>query len=170
MTKLEIREAPRLPRDDRVALFQFEDDPWDVDYLDWSWREPDLSFGGYVDERPVSHVGLLFHPLDLGDRKVLVAGISSVITLPDARGNGYARQLMNAAVKEMRDRSADFGALFCSEKLRPFYASQGWQLSVHPVIVAQSTGKISSPIQIMILPLSDATWPDGPVDLQSEPW
>ena len=170
MTELEIRVAPRLPRDDRVALFQFEIDPWSVEDLGLSWREPDLSFGGYVEGRPVSHVGLLFHPLDLGESQLLVAGISSVIPLPDARGNGYASQLMRTAVHEMRSRSANFGVLFCSEKLRPFYASQGWQLFVHPVTITQSTEKIPSPIQIMVLPLSSATWPDAPVDLQSEPW
>ena len=79
MTELEIRVAPRLPRDDRVALFQFEIDPWSVEDLGLSWREPDLSFGGYVEGRPVSHVGLLFHPLDLGESQLLVAGISAFV-------------------------------------------------------------------------------------------
>ena len=170
MTELEIRVAPQLPRDERVALFQFEDDPWGVNHLGWDWREPELSFGGYENDKPVSHVGLLFHPLHLDGREVLVAGVSSVITLPEARGKGYARRLMSEAADEMRRRSVDFGALFCSTELRPFYASQGWQLLDHPVTVDQSGRKVRSPLRLMLLPLPDANWPEGPVDLKSEPW
>jgi hypothetical protein len=64
----------------------------------------------------------------------------------------------------------EFGLLFCLDRLKPFYARQGWQLLHETVEFDQPSGKIVSPLNVMVLPCTGQTWPAGAVDLCSLPW
>ncbi len=77
---------------------------------------------------------------------------------------------MQHAAEFLKKWQVDAGLLFCLRRRVPYYESQGWQVIDGPVMVEQPSGGIVSPLEVMVLPLSKASWPDGEVQLNSFPW
>jgi len=50
-----------------------------------------------TEQRVVSHAGILYRVVQVGERRLAVGGIGSVMTLPDWRGRGYARAALKKA-------------------------------------------------------------------------
>lgn len=63
------------------------------------WRDVTTPFVVMDGGTPVSHVGVLRHPMQLGGRAVEVAGFHAVCTHPDHRRRGFARQALAAAAQ-----------------------------------------------------------------------
>lgn len=55
------------------------------------------------DGRIVSHVGIFPLTAAVGDARVRIGGIGGVATLPEFRGKGYMRKLMNYSVRKMKE-------------------------------------------------------------------
>lgn len=172
MSELTITAKPELTQAEREALFGFESDIWSVESMGFAWRGPQIHFVGSVDGAPVTHVGALRYEVAVDEGKLCLGGLKSVVTIPPARGNGYAAQVVRHATQYLREGGGlDFGLLFCRDALVDYYAALGWGevegevLVEHPV---QST--IPFPGHVMILSFGDRSWPTGTVDLQSQPW
>ncbi len=164
---MEIRTFQTLPDAERQALFGWGEDLFSVNTLGLQWRSKDRHFVLYEDGAPRANASVLRHEVQFG----VIGGLGGVITLPEARGRGLARQVVGRATEFFRDDlQASFGLLFCLPRLVPFYRSLGWQLVEPGVLINQPGGKIPSPVPVMVLPFGEEPWPAEQVDLDSFPW
>ena len=166
----EIRQSDSLTDAEKEKLFGWGDDIFGADDLNLRWRPKDVHFLMDVDGQTVSHVGVLKHKISVGGQRVTVGGVGGVVTLPAFQKSGYARELMLHAAEFLKKWQVDAGLLFCLRRRVPYYESQGWQVIEGPVMVEQPSGGIVMPLEVMVLPLSKASWPDGEVQLNSFPW
>ncbi len=167
----EIRQADILTDEENRILFHWGENIFGDLTHQLTWRPKHLHFVLYADEKPVSHVGLLRHEVKVGDEPVKVAGVGGVVTVPAVQKQGVARKLMQHAARFMdTEWDVDAGLLFCLPKMEAYYARLGWQTIDGPVIVDQPTGRVASPLLVMVLTFHNQAWPKGEVDLQSLPW
>jgi len=169
MTK-EIRQAKFLTEVETQKLFDWGDDIFGASSLNLHWRGKDHHFLLYIDDRPVSHVGVLKHVVNVAGQPVTVGGVGGVVTIPEEQNRGHARELMQHATRLLAEWRVAAGLLFCLKRMVPFYESQGWQVVNQPVLIEQPDGEINSPLEVMVLPLGGRPWPDGRVKLDSFPW
>jgi hypothetical protein len=166
-----IRLVRDLNEDDRQRLFGWGENIFGIEDSKFSWRPKDLHFILDVDGRAASHVGLIDHVVRVDGRPVRVGGIGGVVTAGELHGRGYAQQTLRYAEKYMcEELQVEFGLLFCLDRLKPFYERQRWQLLREPVEFDQPSGKMVSPLNVMVLPCKGAAWPAGTTDLCSLPW
>jgi len=164
---MDIRIFQTLPDAERQALFGWGEDLFSVNTLGLQWRSKDRHFVLYEDGSPLANASVLRHEF----RNMVVGGLGGVITLPEGRGRGLARQVVGRATEFLRDDlGASFGLLFCLPRLVPFYRSLGWQVVEPGVLIDQPGGKIPSPVPVMVLPFGEEPWPAERVDLDSLPW
>ena len=166
----EIRQVDSLTDAEQQLLFGWGDDIFGAASLYLRWRPKDVHFLIYLDGAAVSHVGVLKHAVTVDGQSVTVGGVGGVVTVPEGRRRGFARELMQQATRLLADWKVDAGLLFCLPRMVPFYASQGWQVVEQTVLIDQPSGQIASPLQVMVLPLDGRPWPDGEVKLNSFPW
>lgn len=166
-----IRFVRELTDAERQRLFGWGEHIFGIEDANYTWRPKELHFILDVDNDPVSHVGLIDHTVSVAGQPVRVAGVGGVATAGDMHGRGYARKTLRHAVKYMcEELKVEFGLLFCLDRLMPFYARQNWQLLHEPVEIDQPSGRMTSPLNVMVLPCGDRVWPAGVTDLQSLPW
>jgi predicted acetyltransferase len=89
----------------------------------------DLVYGVCADGIVVSHLDLYWKTIRVGGRRVEIAAIGQVCTLPEYRGRGLATGLLEAAHEEARLR-VPFSALFGSPT---FYARVGYRETTSPM-------------------------------------
>jgi len=168
---VEIRLSEGLSEEERRTLFEWGENIFGSEDLQYRWRPKDVHFCLEEDGRLVSHVGLLKHEVSAGGRAVVVAGVGGVVTVPEAQGRGHAqRGMRHAAEFFCREWGVEFGLLFCRDALVPFYGRLGWQLVEAPVVIEQPDGPVESAMNVMVLPCDGRQWPEGEVRLQSFPW
>lgn len=88
--------------------------------------------------RPVvASLALLYKPVRLADgRTYRAAGLSAVVTRPDARGRGYGARLVAAARAELAaDPAVDLALFSCDRRLVPFYEAAGFEVLPGTVLV-----------------------------------
>lgn len=139
--------------------------------LEYAWAPPDWRLLTWRDRQLVSHVAVVDRSVNAGGEPIRVAGISGVMTPAQYRGQGLASGLMQRAATFMRDElNTEFGLLLCGAALIPFYEALGWQRITAPVTFDQPGGSTRWRGETMILPCTDRSWPEGPVDLCGLPW
>jgi GNAT superfamily N-acetyltransferase len=168
---IEIRQKESLSDGEKQQLFGWGQDIFGVDALHLTWRPKDFHFLLYEEDKLVSHAGILKHFLRVDGRSLAVGGVSAVVTLVEARRQGYASLLLDHAARFLLTQwNVDVGLLFCLPRMVAYYQRLGWQLAVQDVIIDQPGGRIPSPLEVMILPFTEGTWPDGVVELGSLLW
>ena len=122
------------------------------------------------DSQIIGHMALGLRAVDLGARRVTIAGLAEVATDPAHRGKGIAAALLQSAIAEAKASPASFLLLFGVARV---YAAAGFQgVSNHVAhIVTNGTraGRVVSQgdDHLMALPLRDEAWPAGDlVDLR----
>ncbi len=171
MPNFTIKTRLNLDPEERKALFGWGDDLWDNDRYALTWRGTDVYCVGYVDDEAVSNAGAVCHSVQVGNRRVTLGGLNSVITVPAARGKGYGSQVVGAVERHMQEEmQVDFGMLFCHPELIPFYKRRGWQEIEGPVTIDQPEGPRETPHIVMVLPFCDEAWTDEAFELGCLPW
>jgi hypothetical protein len=166
-----IRVVRQLTDDERQRLFGWGENIFGVEDNKYSWRPKDLHVIVDVGGEAVSHVGLVEQAVNVAGQSVRVAGVGAVVTAGGMHGRGYAQKAMRYAEKVMcEELKVEFGLLFCLDRLKPFYERQNWRLLEVPVEFDQPSGKMVSPLNVMVLPCQGQAWPAGSVDLCSLPW
>ena len=166
-----IRQSAALSETERAALFGAEPDPFGVAHLGLHWRPKEIHFLLELDGLAIAHVGVLQHDVRTENSTVRLAGLGGVITVAEARGQGYATALIRHAVEDALEVfGADAVLLFCLPGLVPFYRRQGFQLVTTKVLVEQPVGQLSAPLPVMVRSFHNRPWPQGPVTLGSLPW
>jgi GNAT superfamily N-acetyltransferase len=125
------------------------------------------------DQRVVTHAGILYRVIRVGDVRVPVGGLSRVMTLPEARGRGYARAVVaSAAAFVGMWLWAPFALVLCAPECTAFYQALGWRTTNAPIACEQSGRQPALLNRVaMVLPCQgDAAWPAGPIDLCGPRW
>jgi GNAT superfamily N-acetyltransferase len=95
----EIRQTESLTDAEKQQFFDWGDDIFGAANLNLRWRPKDVHFVLYVDGTAVSHVGVLKHVVSVAGQAVTVGGVGGVVTVPAKQKRGYARELMQHAVR-----------------------------------------------------------------------
>jgi aminoglycoside 2'-N-acetyltransferase I len=170
-SNVEIKQANSLTDAEQRKLFGWGENIFGVQSYTLHWRHKDLRFLVYDNGEPVSHAGILKHVVSVDRIPVLVAGLGGVVTVPEAQRKGFARQLVQHAMRFAEsDWKVEAGLLFCRRQMVAYYKALGWEMVESPVTIEQPRGKIPSPLHVMVLPFGKMGWPVGTVELQSLPW
>jgi hypothetical protein len=166
-----IRVAKELTADERERLFGWGENIFGLEDNKYTWRPKEVHIILDVDGQAASHVGLLEQTVDVAGQPVRVGGVGAVVTAGEMHGRGLAQKALRYAERFMcEELQVEFGLLFCLDRLKPFYARQNWQLVSEPVKFDQPSGKMISPLNVMVLPCGERIWPAGAIDLCSLPW
>ena len=167
----EIRQKESLSDFEKQQLFGRSENIFGVTALNLSWRPKDLHFLLCVNSKVVSHVGVLKHRISVNGQPLTIGGIGGVVTVAEERKKGYAGLLMQHTARFLKHFwGVEVGLLFCLLRMISYYEMFGWQLVEHDVLIDQPTGKMVSPLKVMVLPCAGYLWPDDEVELRSQPW
>ena len=126
-----------------------------------------------VDRHVVTHVGVLYRVIHVGETRLAVGGFTQVMTLDDWRGRGYARASLDSASEFVRVwLAAPFALVICPTAAAAFYQRSGWEVHDAP-ITAEQAGQstiMHDQVAATLACQSGAVWPTGPIDLGGAPW
>ena len=140
------------------------------------WAEPDLTLVVFDGPRWAATAELAGRRVRVGTAAVRIAGVSGVMTHPEYRGRGLAREIMTLVMKTAAERygDVDFGLLDCRNELVGFYEPLGWRREPGRIFYTLDGVRgmyDSEHVNIMVYPLTHgAVWPGGDVDLLGLPW
>jgi len=131
--------------------------------MNLEWRRKDEHYLFCEEDEALAHVGVLDGVTVTTDGETFcVAGIGGVLTRADQRSRGLARRLLAYAIRNLATESrSDFAMLFCLDRLVPYYRGLGWSLLTDGVLAQQAGGHVKSPLNAMVFPLRERTWPGG---------
>lgn len=156
-------EEIRLSRRDDAQVGTLLDLCFDTDFSGRSFyqQRPHVRFISRDCETIVGNVSVFYRDIRMGDELVVIAGLGDVATHPDARGQGIASKLLEAAISEAKQSLAAFFILFGD---RPLYGAAGFVQKENDVryvnFQGARTGKITEEAAdfLMVLPLADRLW------------
>jgi GNAT superfamily N-acetyltransferase len=125
------------------------------------------------DQHVVTQAGIMYRVIQVGEVHVPVGAISGVMTLPDWRGRGYARDVLARASAFVASQLwAPFALVICPRDYASFYEKLGWHVADAPVRCAQNGGQVTleNEVAVSLACQGDASWPSGPIDLCGAPW
>jgi GNAT superfamily N-acetyltransferase len=141
----------------------------------YTFAAPTWSVMVKADQRVVTHAGILYRVIQIGETRVPVGAISSVMTLPEWRGRGYARAVLaKAAAFVAVWLWAPFALAICPREDTAFYEQLGWHVAQReaPIWCDQPGGRVAlaEEVAVYLSCQGDAAWPSGPIDLCGAPW
>jgi aminoglycoside 2'-N-acetyltransferase I len=164
-TQVSSRVQESIDRLDRLAFV--EDSEFDLS----AWADSDWMVLGRLDGEIVSQLGLLKREIRINAVPLFVGGVGGVATHPGWRRSGFSSALLSAVAEYMQiELKVPFGLLVCASESSRFYARMGWR-TVATELWCTVKGELHCMKTIvMILPLSQAEWPEGKIDLCGPPW
>lgn len=146
------------------ALFGSAEDMYD-------WATPDWRILVRVGGQLAAHAAISQRTVSANEEPARVGGIGGVMVSHEFQGKGHAKAAMLRAQEFIRDTlQLEFGFLFCSPRLVPYYQRLGWMPIEGPVSFAQGGSDVTWHEETMVLPLTNRHWPGPPVDLNGPPW
>lgn len=88
---------------------------------------PSTHFLLTAGELLVSHAAVRVRPVSHGGTTYQVAGLSTVFTYPDFRGQGHGQHIAAVATDHLSRSGADCAMLFCGERVAGLYRGLGWE-------------------------------------------
>lgn len=136
------------------------------------WAEKQWSLLIWEEQVLVSLVGMLVRKGTLNGEPLLIGGVGSVKTHPEARGQGYAGAGMEKAAVFLRDeQQVAFSVLFCRQALLSYYRRFGWQPFAGNVFAEHPDGRIPFTFNAtMVLAGQQSAPQTGVLDLCGKPW
>lgn len=109
--------------------------------------------------RIVGHMALVLRSVDLGPRRVTVAGLAEVATDPGHRGRGIAARLLQAAIDAARESLAEYLVLFGDAGV---YSAAGFKVVQNMMrqTAVNGTQGLAFAEGLMVLPLRQTPWPE----------
>jgi GNAT superfamily N-acetyltransferase len=146
----------------------FADHPFAHHY---EWAPCNAHVIARANQAIVGHADLTVRVGLLGNKEVRLVGVGTVMTAPAYRGQGIAARVLDVAERHLFEAfHADYGVLFCSDGIVPFYARRGWRVVHSPVTVEQPGRRLIWPATTMALPRPGHPWHDAPLDIRGYPW
>jgi predicted acetyltransferase len=135
------------------------------------WSSHDWMALGCFDGELITQLCLLKREILVGEESVWVAGVGGVATHPQWQKQGLATRLLLKSETFMRNKiGVPFGLLICADETQPVYNHCGWQKVANSVDYIQNGRHYNLATCVMILPLTNQTWPVGKIMLCGLPW
>ena len=135
------------------------------------WAEADHYVILRLDGQLGGRLGLLDRKVAVGTQIIRVGGIGGVATKPAFRHRGVASAMPSRGGEFMKnDLRVEFGFLLCRHSMSPVYTKLGWLLVPGPTTFTRGGITATYPNDTMVLPLTEKTWPPGPIDMLGLPW
>lgn len=169
---MRLVELERITDVDWRQVVAEESKPWGGVGETLQWREKSHNLGLRDNAgNLVALAGLVLTEVRVADAPLQVAGIGGVIVTRSARGQGFARVLIERLLQIAHRLDAERAMLFCAPANIGLYTKFGFQLIEEPVWAAQPGGSIEMPLQAMWKALTPAAnWPAGKIELVGEPF
>ncbi|MGO9060622.1 MAG: GNAT family N-acetyltransferase [Candidatus Binataceae bacterium] len=137
----------------------------------FTWAAPDYYAISEADGELIGRLGIFDRDVEVAGTRIRVGGIGGVITKPEWRLHGVARDLLTHAAGFMRDQlGVEFAILLCRREVAPVYAELGWLRVDGPTVFLQPSGIATYPRDTMILKFTARQWPSGTIDMCGLPW
>jgi predicted N-acetyltransferase YhbS len=157
----------------RAQLEGGEADPFDSARIEpLTWRVKDRHVAMVAEDGTLyACAAWLPATVEVAGAPLEVVGISGVIVRPAHRGQGAAREVVDAALLRAAGIGPSHAVLFCHADRAGLYRKLGFADIDAPLTVEQPDGPRPMPMLAMWRPLRDgATWPAGPVALRGLPF
>jgi predicted GNAT family N-acyltransferase len=155
----------------RAELEGDERDPWDAARAPAiEWRPKEQHVGLRDDHgRLVANAGLLVVDVEVAGARFPIVGLGGVIVKRDYRGQGLSLRVLEAALAKAAALGPEFIVLFCFDDRMELYRKVGFEVVLDEVFVRSGARQVAMPMRTMWRALRPgATWPEGPVALQSQ--
>jgi GNAT superfamily N-acetyltransferase len=164
--ELEVVTETALTAEDASALVEWYGEQF------WQERPPfACRILARAGDEIVGHLGIGTRVVAAGDQDVRIGGIGGIRTREAWRGRGIATLLLHRAAEAMRDDlGLSFGFMTCRPDVAPVYLRVGWQDVPGPTVVGEGDDATTYGGLSLILPLADATWPEGRINLRGKSW
>ena len=139
----------------------------------WHTSGPEYSVVYMEDDKALGHVGIVVREVICDGNKVKIAGVQNVAVSTQMRGSGLSKALMTRAMEIAAEKQIKFGMLFCSDKLKNFYESQGWVVKNAQIQIVDNGAAIPDTNQhlYMIKQLSNEPFQDcNVINLNGMDW
>lgn len=139
------------------------------------WTHPNYFMLLWAGEQWVSACAIVKRTVTVGGTELNVGGLTTVMTKPHFRRNGYAATLVKAATEVINDNLNRTGLLICTPSLEQYYQRLGWSTADSGPALFTQPGQpkpraLEAYTVTMYHPRSGEEWPSGQVDLQGTPW
>lgn len=171
-SNLDVEDLAELSLRDWVDLTGREAAPFGDETEGIVWRPKERHLGlRDGDGRLVAAGGLVVTTVRVAGADVEVVGVGTLIVAPDWRRRGIMPLVADPLARLAEELGPNLAMIFCREALVPLYERRDYRRIAAPVRVDQPDGRITMPIPAMWRPLRDgATWPDGDVEIDGEPF
>lgn len=166
---MKIETNKGISKDEWAYLTQwkervFPDEGRGKEWSQVSWHT--IAYAG--DGSPVGHIGFDGFNVHVNSTKHLVVGIGGVVVRPEYQGQGIPTLLF----QEVHDQGehiigSSLFALFCPDRLVPYYEKHGYKLHSNGVQFLQYGKRVVSTFNFMF---RGGTVEEGVIELQTAPW
>lgn len=169
---MEMIEFGEVTDEHRLALEGDEHDPFDAAGATQQFRGKELHVGLRTDDgRLVASAGLTTAAVEVGGERFDVVGLGGVIVAAPYRGQGLARQVVEAAAARSRAMGPEFIVLFCHANRMGLYERLGFEVIEGTVLVKQPGGYEPIEQRTMWRALTPgASWPSGRLVIHTLPF
>lgn len=169
---VKVVEFGALTEEQRSQLEGDEPDPFDAKGSTLHFRSKDRHVGLRDGmDRLVASAGLVLAEVEVEHDRFDVVGLGGVIVNAHHRGRGFARDVVQAALRIALSLGPPFALLFCHDDRTGLYRKLGFAEVKSEVLVRQPAGYMPIPQRTMWRALRDgAQWPAGRVVVESLPF
>ncbi|MBI9048924.1 MAG: GNAT family N-acetyltransferase [Anaerolineaceae bacterium] len=170
---LAAQDIPQAKHDEIDALDQlaYENVAGHEENQKIEWASSQWIGLGSVDGCLATQLGCLEREIRINGHSLWVSGIGGVATHPQFQRKGYAKALLQATEKFIREElNTSFALLLCDGMPCELYRSLGWQDIADHVLYQQGGQTHRFESNVMIFQFSDESFPVGEIDLCGSPW
>lgn len=91
------------------------------------FADPSLHFLLTDGDLLIAHAATRIRAIIHNNITYQIAGLSTVFTYPDYRGQGHGQRIIQVVTDHIRASGADCAMLFCGDRILPLYIRLGWQ-------------------------------------------
>ena len=139
----------------------------------WHGSAPAYTVIARQNDNVVAHAGAIVRDIRVGGQPVRIFGIQNMGALPEVRGAGTGRLVLETVAREAGRRGIAFGVLFCVPALERYYRRAGWETRTVTVTM-DFDGQAGIPIPgkniCMVQHLTATPFPEGGIHLQGADW
>jgi len=171
---VEVEIVPRLTKEHRRELFEFDRDMFHVGRSldDFPVKRFEQYMIGRVSGALIGVHGMLRHEAVINGVRRAIAGVGAFFINPAWRTQGHGHELHRLTMVYLRDVWRVCGALaFCQPPLVPYYRMIGALEVTCPVLIERADGAlVPSPQRLVWWPYEDAVRDVQSLDVESRRW